>query len=234
MPKINCNCSYYFFKADPVLQCIPIVSSINSLVKLTAKAAIASTLKGECLSKERLHKNYYFTWVRKESIARNLFVAIPLIGQLGVLIYTLFNWDSYCKTRDDVVIKVKATKQPQPVNPDLPIDLSDASSSNSSSSTDTKSNESNHKSSQSDASKSESSSNDEKTPTDENSSKSNSSSSQSDASSNESSSNNSTASNPIPNSSIYSAAPSNIGQPSTRSSISSEKSQSESDSSLSE
>lgn len=100
------------FYADPVLDCLPVVSTVTNGVHLIEKLVIKTLLSCGCLKESFLNKSYCYNSIRHKSVGRCVLLMIPVFGQLGVGIYTYRNWDKFCAKREQLKDLVRQAYSP--------------------------------------------------------------------------------------------------------------------------
>lgn len=87
------------FYADPVLDCVPGVSTVTNGVHLVEKIALKTLLCCGCLRKTTLNKSLAYNSIRHKSVGRCVLLMIPIVGQGIVGFYTAVTWNKFCEKR---------------------------------------------------------------------------------------------------------------------------------------
>lgn len=90
------------YRLDPLLDCLPLISTVSNTVHLIEKLVLKALLKTGKIASEDIVKSHYFHGVRHKSALRCLVLLFPFGGNIAVFIYTLCYWRKYSDRREFV------------------------------------------------------------------------------------------------------------------------------------
>lgn len=102
---MSCSCcnnllSTGAFRLDPLVDCVPIVSTSTNLIHLLEKLVMNALLKAEILSEKDIIRSHYYHGIRHKSARRCCVLLFPFAGNIILFIYTMVNWRSYSDRRE--------------------------------------------------------------------------------------------------------------------------------------